>query len=209
MPIALPPSLPPQSAQHLPVLVAEATRLRSPIPAFIQAGQIDHETACPLKSKCWNPGVQFKTSREQGVGLGQITRVFGRFDALAELRAAHRAELLGWSWDTVHDARYQVRALVLKNGDNYKAIAWQFVDPHKLPPVLTAYNRGIGGVRASRRICQVTSGCDPSKWYGHVERTCAGSKQIIPGTNRTACQISNAYAADVMQRAVKYHKVAP
>ena len=200
-------ALPPQSAMHLPVLVAEAARLRSPIPTHILAGQIDLETGCGWRaSSCWNPGAEFKTRREQGVGLGQITRVFGRFDALAELRSAHRAELAGWSWDNIKDGRYQIRAVVLKNGDNYKALAYQFADAHKLPPVLTAYNRGIGGVRASRRICQVTSGCDPSKWYGHVERTCAGSKQLIPGTNRTACQISNAYAPDVMQRAIKYQK---
>lgn len=204
---ALPPPLPPQSAPHLPVLVAEAKRLRSPIPTYLLAAQIDHETGCGWRAKaCWNPRTEFKTSREQGVGLGQITRVFGRFDALAEVRQAHRAELAGWSWQNVHDARYQLRAVVLKNADNYKAIAWQFDGISKLAPSITAYNRGIGGIRADRRLCQVSSGCDPSRWAGHVETTCAGGKQVIPGTRMTACQISRKYLADILQRADKYRK---
>ena len=202
MPIALLPPLPPQSAPHLPVLAAEASRLRSPVPAWILAGQIDHETACPNKKKCWNPAVEFHTTREQGVGLGQITRVFGRFDALAEMRVAHRAELAGWSWEKVNDPVYQLRALVLKNADNHKALAPLFADP--LAPVLTAYNRGIGGIRADRRLCQVTADCDPSRWAGHVALSCAGPKAVIPGTKLTACQISRKYAPDVLVRAGKY-----
>lgn len=203
MPATVSPSLlPPQSAPYLASLAAEASRLRSPVPAWILAGQIDHETACPLPKKCWNPRVEFRTSREQGAGLGQITRVFGRFDALAEARAAHRAELAGWSWDNVSDATYQIRALVLKTKDNHGALAPLFTDPRD--PVLTAYNRGIGGIRADRRKCTVTRGCDPSKWAGHVEITCASGNVVIPGTRLTACQISRRYAPDVMARAAKY-----
>ena len=207
MPLAaLPPALPPQSAPHLPVLAREASRLQSPVPAFIMAGQVDHDTACPDRKKgpkkCWNPTVEFKTSREQGVGLGQITRVFGRFDALAEMRAAHRAELAGWSWENVGDATYQLRALVLKNRDNHRALSPLFDDP--LYPVLTAYNRGVGGIRADRRLCQVTKGCDADRWAGHVEQACAGGTAVIPGTRLTACQISRKYAPDVVARAGKY-----
>lgn len=202
------PPLPPASSlQHLPVLRAESTRLVSPIPAYVLAGQIDHETACPLPRKCWNPRVEFRTSREQGAGLGQITRVFGRFDALAEMRAAHRAELAGWTWDNVHDSRYQIRALVLKNRDNHRALAPLFNDP--LPPVLTAYNRGVGGIRSDRRLCQITRGCDPSLWAGNVAVSCASGSAIIPGTRLTACQISRKYAPDVMARATKYRKALP
>lgn len=195
-------ALPPQAMPHLPVLAAEAQRLRSPVPAWVMAGQVDHETACPQPRKCWNPRAEFRTVREQGVGLGQITRVFGRFDALAEMRAAHLAELAGWSWESVGDARYQLRALVLKNSDNHRALAPLFGDA--LAPVLTAYNRGVGGVRADRRLCEVTPGCDPSRWAGHVERACAGSKAVIAGTRLTACEISRRYAPDVLARAVKY-----
>jgi len=195
--------LPPQSLQYLPVLRAEATRLRSPIPTHILAAQIDHETGCGWsKTKCWNPRTEFKTSREQGVGLGQITRVFGRFDALAEMRQAHRAELAGWSWDTVNHPTYQIRAVVLKNSDNHRTIAPLFDDA--LYPALTAYNRGIGGVRSDRRLCQVTKGCNADRWAGHVEKTCAGGSAVIPGTRLTACQISRKYAPDVVRRAEKY-----
>lgn len=198
-------ALPPSSLPHLPVLVSESRRLNTPIPAYILAGQIDHETACPIKSKCWNPRVEFRTSREQGAGLGQVTRVFGRFDALAEARQAHRAELLGWSWDNVSDVTYQLRALVLKNADNHRTLSPLFTDP--LAPVLTAYNRGVGGVRADRRRCQVTPGCAPYRWVNNVEHTCASGTAIIPGTRLTACQISRKYAPDVFARADKYRKV--
>ena len=181
--------------------------MASPIPTHILAGQIDHETACPIKSKCWNPRVEFRTSREQGAGLGQITRVFGRFDALAEARNAHRAELAGWSWDNVNDSTYQIRALVLKNADNHRTLSPLFDDA--LAPVLTAYNRGVGGIRSDRRRCQVTPGCAPYKWAKNVEHTCASGTAIIPGTRLTACQISRKYAPDVLARAEKYRKVAP
>ena len=184
------------------MLAREASRLRSPLPAYILAGQIDHETACPIPKKCWSPHVEFKTTREQGSGLGQITRVFGRFDALAEARQAHRDELAGWGWDNVGDATYQIRALVLKNSDNHHALAPLFDDP--LAPVLTAYNRGVNGIRADRRACQISAGCDASKWAGHVEKSCASGKAIIPGTKLTACQISRRYAPDVIARAGKY-----
>ncbi|MGL5001309.1 MAG: hypothetical protein ACRDAM_00030, partial [Casimicrobium sp.] len=187
-------SIPPQAAPHLPVLVSEAARLRSPIPTHILAGQIDHETACPIKTKCWNQRVEFKTSREQGVGLGQITRVFGRFDAAAEMRALHRQELDGFTWSSesgeagIYNPKLQLRAVVLKNRDNHAVLAPLFNGDTL--PVLTAYNRGVGGVRADRRLCQVTDGCDPSKWTGHVANTCASGTAIIPGTRMTACQIS-------------------
>jgi hypothetical protein len=196
-------AIPEQAAPHLPVLVREAARLRSPVPTHVLAGQIDHETACPIKSKCWNPRVEFKTTREQGVGLGQITRVFGRFDAAAEMRAKHAQELDGFTWNTgVYDPALQIRAVVLKNRDNHATLSPLF--PNELAPVLTAYNRGVGGVRADRRLCQVTTGCDPSKWARHVANTCASGTAIIPGTRMTACQISRKYAPDVVTRAEKY-----
>lgn len=208
-------AIPPQAAPHLPVLVSEAARLRSPIPAYILAGQIDHETACPSKKNCWSERAEFKTSREQGVGLGQITRVFGRFDAASEMRALHRQELEGFTWSGpsgdatdagIYNAKLQLRAVVLKNRDNHAMLAPLF-DGDMLP-VLTAYNRGVGGVRADRRLCQVTDGCDPSKWTGHVANTCASGTAIIPGTRMTACQISRKYAPDVMLRANKYKTIA-
>ena len=196
-------AIPIQATPHLPVLIAESARLRSPIPTHLLAGQVDHETACPIKTKCWNPRVEFKTTREQGVGLGQITRVFGRFDAAAEMRAKHAQELSSFTWnDGVYDPKLQIRALVLKNRDNHQTLSPLF--PGELAPVLTAYNRGVGGVRADRRLCQVTDGCDASKWAGHVANTCASGNAVIPGTRMTACQISRKYAPDVMKRAEKY-----
>lgn len=42
-------------------------------------GQIEQETCSSLKSpKCWNENAQLLTPREQGVGLGQLTRAFSQ-----------------------------------------------------------------------------------------------------------------------------------
>lgn len=194
-------AVPVQAKPHLVVLAAEAKRLRAPIPTHILAGQIDKETNCPNKRQCWNTETQFKTSREWGYGLAQFTKT-QRFDALTETRAKHLAELGGWSWKNPGEARYQLRALVLKTRDNWQVIAPLFDDP--LYAVVTAWNRGIGGVRADRRICQVTAGCNASKWAGNVATACSSGSAIIPGTRRTACQIKNSYAPDVAIRAQKY-----
>lgn len=194
--------IPQQAAPYLPKLQAESIRLKSAIPVHITAGQIDHETACPVKVKCWNPRVEFKTSREQGVGFGQFTRVKDRFDALAEAREAHRKELAGWSWDNAYDVDYQIKAIFLKTNDNYRAVSGLFSDP--LLPTITAWNRGIGGIRSDRRRCQATPKCDPTKWVGNVKDTCAAGTAKIVGTSRTACQISRSYADDVVARSTKY-----
>jgi len=53
---------------------------------------IEHESCISLThSKCWNPRSQLKTSREEGAGLGQLTRAYNsdgsiRFDSLEEMR---------------------------------------------------------------------------------------------------------------------------
>jgi len=66
---------------------------------------IEHESCISLThSKCWNPSSRLKTSREEGAGLGQLTRAFNpdgsiRFDSLANLKRNYPRQLSDLSWE--------------------------------------------------------------------------------------------------------------
>lgn len=178
---------------------------REALPALIE-----HESCVSLKSPtCWNPKSRLKTAREEGAGLGQITRAYKqdgslRFDALSEMRAKH-PELRELTWNNVYQRPdLQLRAVVLKLKDDYKAL-YLIQDPiERLNFGDSAYNGGMGGVQKDRRACQITKGCDPQKWFGHVELTCTKSKAALYG-QRSACDINRHHVKDVMTvRAVKY-----
>lgn len=161
--------------------------------------------------RCWNSTSRLKSAREEGAGLGQITRAYNsdgsiRFDALAELRTKHRLALSELTWHNVYTRPdLQIRAVVLKMGDNYKQFApygasslesYAFAD--------AAYNGGVGGVNKERRACMTIKGCDPNKWFGHVEKYCMKSKVALYG-QRSACDINRHHVTDVLlTRAPKY-----
>lgn len=173
---------------------------------------IEHESCISLKhSRCWNARSRLKSSREEGAGLGQITIAYDntgsvRFDALTELRNKHKEALSELSWKNVYDRPdLQLRAVVLKMKDNYTLYrgsssseleAYAFAD--------AAYNGGIGGVNKEKRVCGTIKGCDPTKWFGHVEKYCMKSKVALYG-NRSACDINRHHVHDVLVvRAPKY-----
>lgn len=197
--------IPPQAEPLLPVLHAEIQREwpTHPLPGYF-GGLIEHESGpCPTGRKCWKPTAQLKTAREEGAGLGQLTRAWAadgrlRFDALQEMRQAHPA-LAELDWATIYQRPdLQLRAIVLKSrGD------WQWLGQPSLEFVDLAYNAGRGRVSQDRRACAMTAGCDPARWAGHVERTCTAGRQPIYGT-RSACDISRHHVADVFERAAKY-----
>lgn len=198
---------PPAAAMPLlPVLRSEiaAQWPGHPMPAYF-GGLVEHETACPRPSQCWRPTAQLKTPREEGAGLGQLTRAYSpggalRFDALAEMRQAHPA-LAELDWATIYQRPdLQLRALVLKSRADWLAIGpaarVEFAD--------LAYNAGRGRVSMDRRACGLKAGCDPGQWWGHVELTCTASRAPIYG-HRSACDISRHHVADVTQHlAPKY-----
>lgn len=168
---------------------------------------IEHESCISLThSKCWNPKAMLKTSREEGAGLGQLTRAYRqdgstRFDALAEMRQQHPA-LSELSWSNIYSrSDLQIRAVVLKQKTDYRNFS-STVEPYAFTDA--AYNGGVGGVIKERRLCNITTGCDPQKWFDNVERTCAKSKQPIYG-NRSACDINRHHVRDVvLNRSVRY-----
>jgi hypothetical protein len=176
------------------------------------ASLIEHESCISLKhSRCWNPKSRLKSAREEGAGLGQITRAFKpdgtiRFDALSELKHKYPKELGDLNWQTVYDRPdLQIRALTLMMRDNYQAFdkyvpdkreAYAFAD--------AAYNGGLGGVNHERRACKLASWCDPNRWFDNVEKLCLKSKAALYG-NRSACDINRHHVEDVLnKRSAKY-----
>lgn len=209
-------AIPANAYKHLPTLNAEASghwdaRDGSQAPVALMAGLVDHETACPSPRTCWRTDALYKTKREEGVGLGMSTRAFNRngtlrFDALSELKALHPTALRDANWEkNKFNPQLQARALVLKVSDNYNAATRMTRHAQdRLAFAVTMHNRGVAGVQNEAARCAITRGCDRERWARNVERTCTASRQIIPGTGRSACDISRAYWPDVSRRAVKY-----
>lgn len=192
-----------------PVLKAEQRQFwpDHPDPAAL-AALVEQESCVSLKSpKCWNPGARLKTDREEGAGMGQITRAYRadgsmRFDALADLRDQYDAELGALSWDSIYQRPdLQLRALVLMSRDAARpfraSAAWlHFGD--------AGYNGGVAGVQKERRACKLSAACDPAQWFGHVERHCLKSRQPLYG-GRSACDINREHVRNVfLVRRAKY-----
>ncbi len=202
-------TLPDGFATYGPILKAEQRAYwpDDPDPAIL-AALVEQESCASLKSaRCWNPAARLKSAREEGAGMGQITRAYRadgslRFDALAGLRGQYGADLAGLSWDTVYQRPdLQLRALVLMSRDSARtfrgAPAWlAFGD--------AGYNGGIAGVQKERRACKLSTGCDPGQWFGNVELHCLKSRQPLYG-GRSACDINREHVRNVLLvRRAKY-----
>lgn len=197
--------------QNLPILKAEQARWWPDHPRpTVLGGMVEQETCITLTHRrCWSQFAQLKSAREEGAGLGQLTRAFNadgstRFDALAELRGRHAA-LRELTWANVYQrADQQLRALVLKSLDDYRTFSQIQAPDHRLVFQVAAYNRGVGGIQNERRACQVTDGCDPQQWWGHVETTCTASRVPLYG-GRSACDINRQHVVKVIkERAPRY-----
>jgi hypothetical protein len=202
-------TLPAGAVKHIPVLVKEVNDHWPTAPdRALFAGQVEQETCPSLKhSKCWSPTAELRTDREQGHGLGQVTRTH-RFDALAEMRAQYPAQLQGWGWDspTLNDPSYQLRALVLMDRRNYERITGAYPGD-RMVMALVSYNGGLGGLSSDRRVCAATKGCDPSRWWGHVEHTSLKAKTAAKGYGLSFFQITRNYPVLIAKRAEKYRSV--
>ena len=175
---------------------------------------IEHESCISLThSRCWNPKSRLRTPREEGAGLGQLTRAFRpdgsiRFDALKELRDRHNIALSELNWSNIYSRpELQIRAVILKMRDNYTYyIKYSANELEALAFADAAYNGGIGGLNSERRACKLSSSCDHTKWFGNVERFCMKSKASLYG-NRSACDINRHHVSDVLiTRYPKYRK---
>lgn len=171
------------------------------------AALVEQESCVSLKSpRCWNPAARLKSAREEGAGVGQITRAYTatgslRFDALTEQRARYRDDLAELTWANVYTRPdLQLRALVLMSRD---AAAPFRAAPAALAFGDAGYNGGIGGVQRERRACALSIGCDPAEWFGNVEQHCLKSRQPLYG-GRSACDINREHVKNVFFRRARY-----
>lgn len=190
--------LPARATALLPVLKAHQAGSwpDMPMPSVL-AAQVEQET-CPSLSHrfCWNPRAELKTEREYGFGLGQIT-VTSRFNVFQELKAQHRG-LQGWSWENRYDPGYQLLALVLKDRGLFRAVKGAATPGDQLAFMLSGYNGGAGGVNSDRMNCRATPGCEPARWFGHVERTSYKAKLAVKGYGKSFFDINREYVRNVM-----------
>lgn len=180
------------------------------------AALIEQESCVSLTNKrCWNPTSKLKTYREEGAGLGQITRTFNkdgsvRADYLQDQVRQHK-ELEGWTWENVYvRPDLQLRSIVLMNRSNYSSLQRMGVSEEELPKFGdAAYNGGVGGVSNDRRLCAVTKGCNPAIWFGHVEKSCTKSKNPNPAYgNKSMCDINREHVYNVSNiRLEKYRRI--
>lgn len=206
--------IPEQAVQHLPTL---SKQLKEVWPTFYAPNYfgalIEHESCISLThSKCWNPTSRLKSDREEGAGLGQLTRAFKadgstRFDALEDAKRLDAKGLNDLRWDTVYQRPdLQMRVVILMTRANWNRLDKLIPDNDgKLAMTDAAYNGGIGGVLNERRACGLREGCDPNKWFGHVEKVCLKStKPLYAG--RSACDINRHHVHDVLQTRMPKYK---
>lgn len=205
--------IPPQAHEHLPVLGKQVREVMPSFPTPHYFGAlIEHESGCPaIKRMCWNAKARLKSQREEGAGLGQITRAYRedgslRFDALEETRRLDPRGLNELRWDNVYDRPdLQMRMVVLMTRQNWNRASKLTSDPYfQLQITDLSYNAGFGRVLNDMRGCSLKPGCNPQVWRGHVEKTCTASTKLLYGT-RSACDISRHHVHDVVDvRMPKY-----
>lgn len=183
---------------YLPVLVGVIGGVWPDVPdPAILAGQIEQETCITLAhSKCWNPRAELKTSREYGFGLGQltVTPAFNNFEAAK----GWDKTLSGWAWSARFDPEMQLRALVAYDRNLYRQIKFGADPRERTAFMLSAYNGGLGGLFKDRRLCAASSGCDPERWFGHIERHSFRSRTAVKGYGQSFFAINRGYVANIM-----------
>lgn len=204
--------IPKNAYLYLPVMVKEQKQYFPDVPDTAYMPALTEHESCPsLTSKrCWSPDSELKTEKEQGVGLGQITRAYDktgkvRMDALEDMKRRYDSELKELSWLTVKKRPdLQIRALVLMTRGNYKSLHPVKNPIYRLQMTDAAYNGGLGGLNKERMACGLAKDCDPQIWFDNVEKYCLKSKKALYG-NRTPCDINRHHVDDVFNtRMPKY-----
>lgn len=180
-------------------------------PAYIPA-LIEHESCISLThSRCWTSKSEFRTPREQGVGLGQVTRTWykngqPRFDTLKDYKKKYKTALKGVDWSNIKsEPEYQIRLIMLMNMENWNALS-KIPKENRLAFSDSAYNGGLGAVKKDIQYCSLKDNCDHTEWFGNVEINSLKSRKILYG-DRSPYDINRHHVRDVLlTRLDKYRK---
>lgn len=197
--------IPALATVYLPMLAAVIALLWPSMPdRALIAAQIEQETCPSLTSKkCWNPRTELKTSREYGFGLGQLT-VTKKFNNFEAARGWDKS-LAGWKWEDRFNADMQLRALVAYDRNLYSQIRFGATDQDRLAFMFSSYNGGLGGLLKDRRMCAAVKGCDPERWFGHIENHSFRAKTSVDGYGKSFFEINREYVRNILfVRSPKY-----
>lgn len=215
--------IPPRALTLAPVVKSELSTHFNQIPQpWMTMALIEHESCISLRhSRCWLTTSALNTkwpngkNREQGIGLGQITRAWTqagelRLDTLANLKRMYPNELKDLTWDNISQSPdLQIRAIALLMKSDYIGL-YMVPDPvERLKMTASAYNGGRRDVQTARKVCGLTTGCNPNVWFKNVERHSPKSTKILYG-NRSARDINLHYVEDIfLIRMPKYQPILP
>ena len=125
--------------------------IREDAPVAVFAGQIEQESA-------WRE----KVCSPFACGLAQFT------PATAEwISGAYPKDL---SDGDPFNPQWAIRALVRYDRHLYDSALPSALECDRFAFTLSGYNGGAGWVVRDRRLCRSAAGCDPSRWFGHVEK---------------------------------------
>lgn len=193
----------PNAEKYIPVLRDKVNSENSPFEWEVYAAQIDKET-CPsaLHSKCWNERTEFKTKREYGFGLGQLTNT-AKYDNFEYVKTL-TPELEDWEFSDRFDAENQIIALLAMDRVCMFPDSASLVDSQAF--MLACYNGGRGGVISDKLICSNTKGCNPKRWFGNVEHTSNKSRRKWNGYGRSMFEVNRDYPRDILFNRIKKYR---
>ena len=204
--------IPTKAQTYLPIMYETVDDVfdEFPLPPYFGA-LIEHESCIGLRhSRCWSPTSELHTKREQGVGLGQITRTWRkngrlRFDTLYEIKRRYPKmlkDLTGANIKTRPDL--QIKAIVLMWKRTYNKLPNTIDFYNKMAMTDSAYNGGYTAILKDRKYCGLKKNCNPNIWFGNLEKYSKKSRRKLYG-NRSAYDINRHHVKDVLEvRMFKY-----
>jgi len=213
--------IPEKAKELLPTIYKEVNRIIGEdfkYPYYFPA-LIEHESCVVLCGKgywakrCWSPKSRLKTKREEGAGFFQLTRTFTRtgrvkWDIISYLKKLYPKELSELNWNNVYDRPdLQIKAGLLLWKRNFERFSKNIPLDTRLAFSDSVYNGGFRWFNKERSLCKMKKGCDPNRWFGHVEKI--KSKRAIRKLygDRTAWDINRHHVRDVIKvRLPKYEK---
>jgi hypothetical protein len=116
-----------------------------------------------------------------------------------QISGALNAKLTLWDWSDRGNAAYQIRSVVLLNKQNWNAMKFVAAnDVEKLAMMLSAYNGGLGHVLKDRKLCEVKKDCDPTRWFGNIEKDSVKKKTALPGYGKSFFEINREYPVHIL-----------